>query len=74
MRHVGNEGLKTIYITGKPPEVKTWIMTIMGMMQLPAFLIPIFWKTLGVSPAVENEALSLSEALREVSSKYVRVF
>lgn len=57
MRHVTDEGLRTIYSSGTPPMVRDWIRQIMALTLLPVVLIPGAWAVLRCPPAVEDPAL-----------------
>lgn len=57
MRHIADEGFRTTYISGNPPEVKDWLRQIMGLTLLPVFFIPRAWQCLRCPPVVSDVTL-----------------
>ena len=59
IRHLNQEGLKTVYNEDTHPEVKSWIRQIMAMSLLPAFLVEYAWANLKYPPVTQEADLNL---------------
>jgi hypothetical protein len=59
MRHVGNEGLQTVYNSRNPSSIREWIRQLMAMSMLPAFVVPYAWEFLKVPPPTADPHLDV---------------